>query len=111
MDGTIDMDKSQNRSKPIIWSHRNTPKLLCHAPGMLVRAILQGSDIQNYTRVKTVCNAALISKNSENNTPEQMGTQGNPPSFNFVYLLLDMQASYIWFYFQLVKKLALRICS
>ena len=111
MDGTIDADKSQNRSNPIIWLHRNTPKLLCYEPGLLVRAILRGSDIQNYTRVKTVCNAALISKNSENNTPEQMGTQGNPPSFNFVYLLLDMQASYIWFYFQLVKKLALRICS
>ena len=111
MDGTIDADKSQNRSNPIIWLHRNTPKLLCYAPGLLARAILRGSDIQNYTRVKTVCNAALISKNSENNTPEQMGTQGNPPSFNFVYLLLDMQASYIWFYFQLVKKLALRICS
>ena len=28
-------------------------------------------------------------KNSENNTPEQMGSQGNPPSFSFVYLLLD----------------------
>ena len=55
MDGTIDTDKSQNRSKPIIWSHRNTPKLLCHAPGLLVRAILQGSDIQNYTRVKIAC--------------------------------------------------------
>ena len=49
----------------------------------------------------------IISKNSENNTPEQMGSQGNPPSFNFVYLLLDMQTSYTWFYFQLVKKLAL----
>ena len=55
MDSTIDMDKSQTRSKPIIWSDRNTPKLLCHAPGLLVRAILQGSDIQNYTRVKIVC--------------------------------------------------------
>lgn len=55
MDSTIDTDKSQNRSKPIIWSDRNTPKLLCHAPGLLVGAILQGSDIQNYTRVKIVC--------------------------------------------------------
>ena len=55
MDSTIDMDISLNRSKPIIWSDRNTPKLLCYAPGLLVRAILQGSDIQNYTRVKIVC--------------------------------------------------------
>ena len=61
----------------------------------------RGSDIQNYTRVKTVCNAALIYKNSENNTPEQMGSQGNPSSFNYVYLLLDIQASYNWFYFHL----------
>ena len=49
-------------------------------------------------------------KNSENNTPEQMGSQGNPPTFSFVYLLLDMQASYNnWFYLQLVRKLALRL--
>ena len=25
-------------------------------------------------------------KNSENNTPEKMGSQGNPPTFSFVYL-------------------------
>ena len=38
-------------------------------------------------------------KNSENYTPEQMGSQGNPPGFSFVYLLLDMWASYNnWFY-------------
>ena len=25
-------------------------------------------------------------KNSENNTPEKMGSQGNPPTFSFIYL-------------------------
>ena len=49
-------------------------------------------------------------KNSENNKPERMGSQGNPPSFSFVYLLLDMQANYNWYYLQLrVKELTLSI--
>ena len=33
-----------------------------------------------------MCNAALISKNPENNAPKQMGSQGNPPSLYFVGL-------------------------
>ncbi len=41
--------------------------------------------------------APATCKNSENNTPEQMGSQGNPPSFSFVYLLLDMQVIIIGF--------------